>query len=370
MAAARPTMAEVATRAGVSRTLVSFILSGKPGASEETRRRVLEVADEIGYRPDSAAQLLARGRSRTIGALMDVRQPFHAELVTDIYPAAEAAGYEVLLTVNLPDRDESVPIEALISHRCGGLILLGPASDQARLEALAVRVPTVVMGRRMSVGDALDLASVRTADAKGIRQAVSYLVELGHRDIHHVDGGAGPGSPERRRAYRAAMRSHGLDARSRVVAGAHTEEAGAQAARAMLAETVLPTAVLASNDRCALGLLDVFTRSGVRVPSDLSLIGFDDSHLSDYPLIDLTTVHQDAPGMAGQAVRLAIEMMEQRAAVGSRPVRGDGEGDGEVVLDVVLEPKLVVRGTTGSPRTTPLLHRSTSVVSKKYREAR
>jgi DNA-binding LacI/PurR family transcriptional regulator len=348
-------MADVAVRAGVSRTLVSFILSGKPGASEETRRRVLAVADQIGYRPDSAAQLLARGRSRTLGVLLDVRQPFQAEMVTDIYPAAERVGYDVLLTANLPDRDESVSIEGLISHRCGGLILLGPASDRSRLEALAERMPIVVVGRRLvsrvgSDGEQRKLGSVRTADAKGIRQAVTYLVELGHREIYHVDGGTGPGSAERRRAYRAAMRSHGLDANARVVAGAHTEEAGARAAQSLLAETVLPTAILASNDRCALGLLDVFTRAGVRVPSDVSLIGFDDSHLSDYPLIDLTTVHQDAAGIAQHAVRLAVEMMEDDDAV-SRP-------------DVVLEPKLVVRGTTGIPRPTSEPQRSTSVVSK------
>lgn len=335
MATNRPTMADVAMRAGVSRTLVSFILSGKPGASEETRRRVLEVADEIGYRPDSAAQLLARGRSRTIGVLMDIRQPFQAEMVTDVYPAAESAGYDVLLTANLPDRDESESIESLISHRCGGLILLGPTSEQTVLQAIAERVPVVVVGRRVVARQLVrGMSSVRTADAKGIRQAVDYLVELGHREIHHVDGGGGSGSSERRRAYRAAMRSHGLEAGARVIAGDHTEEAGAHAARAILAESALPTAILASNDRCALGLLDVFTRSGIQVPSELSLIGFDDSRLSDYPLIDLTTVHQDASGIARHAVRLAVEMMD----------------DGDSHDDVVLEPKLVVRGTTGRPR--------------------
>ena len=337
MATQRPTMADVAVRAGVSRTLVSFILSGKPGASEDTRRRVLEVADEIGYRPDSAAQLLARGRSRTVGVLMDIRQPFHAEMVTDVYPAAEGVGYDVLLTANLPDRDEAESVESLISHRCGGLILLGPTSDRVALQRFTERLPVVVVGADVTGKPPVrGMSSVRTADAKGIRQAVDYLVELGHRDIAHVDGGGGPGSAERRRAYRAAMRSHGLDAVARVVAGAHTEEAGAHAARTMLAESPLPTAILASNDRCALGLLDVFTRSGVQVPSELSLIGFDDSRLSDYPLIDLTTVHQDASGLAKHAVRLAVQMMEDES--------------GDLHDDVILEPKLVVRGTTGSPR--------------------
>jgi DNA-binding LacI/PurR family transcriptional regulator len=109
---------------------------------------------------------------------------------------------------------------------------------------------------------------VRTNDAKGIRQAVGYLVGLGHRDIiHHVDGGVDPGSADWRRAYRAAMRGHGLSAHAKVIPGAHTEEASATAARAMLEASALPTAVL---------------------------VGYDDSHLSDNPRIDVTTVHQDA----------------------------------------------------------------------------
>jgi DNA-binding LacI/PurR family transcriptional regulator len=338
----RPTMADVATRAGVSRTLVSFILDGKPGASEDTKQRVLAVAEEIGYQPDSAARLLARGRSRTLGVLMDVSQLFEAELVTGIYPAAEELGYNVLLSANLPDRSESVPIDALLSHRCGGLVLLGPTSDVSYLKALAEKLPVVVVGRRLVTQPGL--ATVRTDDAKGIRQAVKYLVDLGHRDIHHVDGGTDPGSADRRRAYLAAMRRHGLTANANVIPGEHNEAAGAEAARAMLAEPALPTAVLAGNDRCALGLLDVFTRSGIAVPGDLSLIGFDDSRLSDNPRIDLTTVHQDAGALAHHAVRLAVAMLE---------------GGRHNADDMVLEPTLMIRGTTAKPR-----QRSTSVVSK------
>lgn len=337
-----PTMADVASHAGVSRTLVSFVLDGKPGASEATKQRVLAAADELGYRPDSAARLLARGRSRTLGVLMDVRQLFEADLVAGIYPAAESMGYEVLLSANLPDRAESISVEALLSHRCGSLILLGPLSTVDYLHELAERIPVVVVGRRLDPAPAL--ATVRTDDARGIREAVDYLVELGHHDIRHVDGGSDPGSADRRRAYRAAMRRHGIAEYARVIPGAHTEEAGATAARTMLAESELPTAVLAGNDRCALGLLDVFTRAGVDIPGELSLIGYDDSRLSDNPRIDLTTVHQDAGALAEHAVRLAIEMLEG-AEIDSH--------------DVVLEPELVVRGTTAPPR-----QRSTSVVSK------
>ncbi|CDO10431.1 LacI family DNA-binding transcriptional regulator [Mycolicibacterium cosmeticum] len=336
----RPTMAEVAAKAGVSRTLVSFILDGKPGASEETRQRVLAIAKEVGYRPDAAARLLALGRSRTLGVLTDVRQLFQAELVTGIYPAAEQLGYEVLLTTNLSDRPESVPIDALISHRCGSLILLAPTSGHDYLIKLAAEVPVVVVGPRLPaevLGAGVDLASVRTDDARGIGDAVDYLVTLGHKDILHVDGGDGSGSPERRRGYREAMSAHGLEERIDIIAGDHTEEAGAAAARELLARPGLPTAVLASNDRSALGLLDVLTRSGVDIPGELSLVGFDDTRLSDFPRIDLTTVHQDAPGLAQHAVRLAVELLERRC---SGP------------KEVVLRSQLVIRGTSGPPPAT------------------
>lgn len=332
----RPTMADVAERAGVSRTLVSFILDGKPGASEETRQRVLAIAGEIGYQPDSAARLLAQGRSRTLGVMIDVRQLFQAELVTHIYPAAEHLGYDVLLSANLPDRTEETVADSLISHRCGALVLLGPRAEQDSLRKLAERVPVVVAGRRLpGLSADTPLATVRTNDAKGMRQAVDYLVGLGHRRIHHVDGGTDPGSADRSRAYRSAMRAHGLADEIAVIPGAHNEEAGAAAARMMLAEPSLPTAVLAGNDRCALGILDVFTRAGVAVPEQVSLVGYDDSRLSENPRIDLTTIHQDAPGIARHAVELAVQMLVD---------------DTPSTTDIVLEPTLVVRGTTAPPR--------------------
>ncbi|MBX7449330.1 LacI family transcriptional regulator [Mycolicibacterium sp. 3033] len=330
-------MADVAERAGVSRTLVSFILDGKPGASDETRRRVLAVAEAIGYRPDSAARLLAQGRSRTLGVMTDIRQLFQAEVVTAIYPAAERLGYEVLLSANLPGRTEEAVVDSLLSHRCGALLLLGPSAPRSELLRAAERVPVVVACRRLpGLEPDIPLATVRTNDAKGIRQAIDYLVGLGHRHIHHVDGGTDPGSADRARAYRSAMRAHGLTDEITVIAGAHNEEAGAAAARTMLTTSELPTAVLAGNDRCALGILDVFTRSGISVPEHVSLVGYDDTRLSDNPRIDLTTIHQDAPDIARRSVELAIEMLVDGVARTN---------------DVVLEPTLVVRGTTAPPRT-------------------
>ncbi|HEY5853448.1 MAG TPA: LacI family DNA-binding transcriptional regulator [Aldersonia sp.] len=326
-------MDDVARRAGVSRTLVSLIFSNKPGAGEETRERVLTAARELGYAPDSAARLLARGRSRTLGVLVDVQQRFQADLVTAIYPTAEAAGYEVLLGVNAPGRDEREAIEALLQHRCEGVILLGTSTDERYLDALAERAVVVVVGRPMAERGRFD--SVLTADAMGISAAVDHLVDLGHRCIAHIDGGDAPASRERCDAYVAAMQAHGLGDGVRVIPGAHDEEAGIAAGRLLLAEDTLPTAVLAGNDRCAVGLMDTLVRGHVDVPGDVSIIGYDDSAFAALSRIDLTTVRQDADGLARYAVEYAIRRLE--------------DADAEPA-EKILDPTLIVRGSTARPK--------------------
>ncbi|MEU4486982.1 LacI family DNA-binding transcriptional regulator [Streptomyces purpurascens] len=326
-------MADVAEKAGVSRALVSIIFRNQAGAGRETRERVLRVADEIGYRPDSAARLLARGRSRTLGVMFAVHQTFHTDLITGIYPEAERLGYDVLLSGSTQGRSEAKAVEALLSHRCEAVILLGPDAQPGYLEELGQRTVTVSVSRRVPQAH---VDFVHSAEGKGVRQAMDYLVELGHRRIVHIDGGRGPGSAERRRAYRAAMRRHGLEDQARVIPGRHTEDSGVETGRLLLAERdsglPLPTAVLAGNDRCAMGLLMSLTRAGIEVPRDLSVVGYDDSHLSHLMPIGLTTVRQDAVLMAEHAVRFAVERLENVEL----PPR-----------EAVLDPKLVVRGTSG-----------------------
>src|SRR4051812_23966309 len=122
----RPRLADVAARAGVSTASVSLVLRGEPGPSAGTRERVLEAAAELGYRADRAASLLARRRRYLLGVLLDVRNPFHAELVEELHAAADKAGYEVVLSTLTRDRDEDRAIETLLDFRCEALILLGP----------------------------------------------------------------------------------------------------------------------------------------------------------------------------------------------------------------------------------------------------
>src|SRR5262249_27853529 len=187
MAAAsrRPTVEDVAARAGVSRALVSLVIREAPGASAETRARVLRAAAELGYRPDARARLLARNRSQLLGVVFDVRSAFHAELLDGLYGAAQPAGYELVLSGLTPSRSDERALETILDFRCDALILLIPETP---VTSLAGRLAVVVVGWRVQE-PTVDV--VRTADDQGLRQAVEHLVELGHRDIVFSDGGPG-----------------------------------------------------------------------------------------------------------------------------------------------------------------------------------
>jgi DNA-binding LacI/PurR family transcriptional regulator len=334
----RATAADVAHRAGVSRQLVSLVIRDQPGPSAATRERVLQAAAELGYQRDTRAAVLRSTRSYLLGVMFGVQNTFHADLVEGIYAAAEAAGYDVLLSALTPSRDEPRALETLLADRCEALILLGPEAPVARLTDLSRRLPVVVLARK--VRDA-PVDVVRTADERGIRQAIDHLVEHGHRDIAHVDGGHAPSATERRRGYRAAMRRHGFAERVRILPGGLTEETGDAAARTLLADDALPTAVIAFNDRCAVGLLDTLIRAGVDVPGDVSVVGYDDDHLSRLAHVNLTTVGQDAHRMAALAVERAISRVEN-----PEQDRADRE--------IVLAPNLIVRGSTAAARSAPL----------------
>jgi len=329
----RPRLADVAAHVGLSPASVSLVLRGQPGPSQETRARVLEAARVLGYRADRTASLLARRRSGLFGLLVDVHSAFHAELVEHVHTAAERAGYDVVLSTTTRTRPEARAVETLLDFRCEALVLLGPEASAAALEELDRTVPVVVVGRRVRP---VLVDVVRSADDRGVALAVDHLVALGHTDIAFVDGGRGTIAGDRRRGYREAMRRHGLADRVRVVPGDHTESGGARAARELVAQgRSASTAVLTSNDRAALGLMDVLIRSGVRVPQDVSVVGYDDSSLAQLAHVDLTSVNQDAQQQAEGAVQAAMERVEgQRAQA----------------RELVLEPRLVVRGTSAGVR--------------------
>ncbi|MFE2427888.1 LacI family DNA-binding transcriptional regulator [Streptomyces sp. NPDC059373] len=328
-AATRPRLEDVAARVGLSTASVSLVLRNAPGPSERTRKRVLQAAAELGYRADRNASLLARRRSRLLGVMVDIHSPFHAELVEHLHTAAEEVGYDLVLSTQTRTRDENTAVETLLAFRSEALILLGPTAPAATLTALDQKLPVIAVGRRIATAD-LDV--VRTADDAGVGQIVDYLVSLRHRAIVYVDGGKGVIATDRRRGYRNTMRRHHLDEHIRILTGDHTEESGERAARQLLASGDLPTAVVAFNDQCAIGLLTAFSRAGVAVPGAVSVVGYDDDALSRLTCFDLTTVSQNAEEQARQAVIAAVERLDN---------------DRTTPHETVLAPRLIVRTTTG-----------------------
>ena len=298
---------------------------------------MLQAADELGYRPDTRARLLRSSRSRLLGVVFGVQHPFHGDLVSGLYQAADRIGYELALSAVTPARDEPRAVRSLLQDRCEALILLGPQVPTADLADLATRLPVVVVARAVR-HRGVDV--VRTADDEGLHQAVDHLVAIGHRRIAHIDGGRAPGAADRRRGYRQAMRRHGLDARARILPGGLTEGDGAAAARTLLDTPAgqRPTAVTVFNDRCATGVLDVLHRDGLTVPGDISVIGYDDSRLARLSHVDLTTVAQDTEQMTTLAVTRAVDRLN------GTPVDH---------RELVIPPRLVVRSTTAGVRTTP-----------------
>ena len=325
----RPTLNDVAERAGVSRALVSIVMRDASGASERTRERVRRVADELGYRPDPRARRLREHHTKLLGVTFVAGQEFHADLVDGVYVAAEGLGYDVVLSGVTPHRDERRALRTLVDDRCDGLLLVGSELPARELTELAALLPLVVMARRVRGVDA-----VRSDYVVGAALGMDHLIGLGHRRILYLDGDRAPGAAERYRGYRRAAHAAALAELTRP--GGLTEREGAAAAAAMLESEPLPTAVFAFNDRCALGVMDVLIRAGINVPQRVSVLGFDDSPLAGLAHIDLTTIRQDSANLARAAVERLVARLHDASAIGG-------------AADIVREPTLVVRGSTAPP---------------------
>jgi DNA-binding LacI/PurR family transcriptional regulator len=237
----------------------------------------------------------------------------------------------MLNTGNRAASGEAAAIETLLELRTDGLILAAPRLDAARITEAARSVPVVLIARTIT-GNKVDC--VTNDDPVGASLAVDHLVALGHTRIAHIDGGEGAGAEARKRGFVRTMRRHGLASHARTARGDYTEEGGGKGVAALLARGPRPTAIFAANDLSAIGALDALTRSGLRVPGDISLVGYDNTALAAIRHIDLTTIDQPRQAMGRTAVDLLLERLERRRTAPRR---------------VVMAPALVVRGTTGRP---------------------
>jgi len=330
----KPTITDVARRAGVSKSLVSLVMRDAEHVSPARRLAVKKAAAELGYRPNAMARSLVQRRTHIVGVMVsDLHNPFFADVVAGIQDEAARTGYQVL--VNTGNRDAAREVDAmetLLQLRADGVILAGPVVDDEVILRASREVPIVLVGREARAGS---VDSVTNDDRAGGEVAVEHCVSLGHSRIAHIDGGHGAGAPDRRRGYEQAMNRLGLSAFVNVVSGTFTEEGGHRGCLELLRARPRPTAIFVSNDLAAIGALNAIEESGLRVPEDVSLVGYDNTSLAALRHISLTTIHQPRVDMGQLALRTLLERVDHGRA---EPAR------------VVLSPSLVARASTAGPR--------------------
>jgi LacI family transcriptional regulator len=329
----------VAEAAGVHAATASRALNPATRGlvNADTARRVIKVAESLGYRPNPIARGLKTAKSGTVGIVLpDLMNPLFPPIVRGIEEVLEPAGYSGLIvnTDNDPGR-EKWQIDHLRSRQVEGLIVATARVDHPLMRQLHREGVVMVMVNRRPEG--VDVPSITPDDAAGVELAVRHLAGLGHTRIAHV---AGPQSTStgvsRARAFRGAVRDLGLDDDPALVTTADSwgEAAGAEGLRRLLEAGVEFTAIFAGNDLIALGCYDVFFERGIECPAEMSVVGFNDMPFLDKLRPPLTTISIPHQQIGAEAARLLLDAI----ADPTRPARS-----------VLLPLSLVVRGSTAPP---------------------
>jgi LacI family transcriptional regulator len=307
------TLDQVADAAGVSPSTVSRVLNRSAKVSEAKRRVVEETVARLNFQLNPLARGLALGRSMSIGVVTQAMDsPFYGEAMRGVEDALDGSGFMPLfISGHWSEPVEARCLQMLQARRVDGVVVLHGRLSDAELMRVAERVPVVVTGRRLQ---GRQLLSFSIADHEGAVQATQHLLELGHRRIAHVGGpDSHPDAMERMAGYRHALEQAGVAFDSRLVAqGELHEQSGAVAMRHLLDNAPPFTAVFAANDQMAFGAQLALRRSGLRVPQDVSLVGFDDLPVSAFMMPPLTTVRQPARDIGRIAVQGMLALIEGR----------------------------------------------------------
>ncbi|MET8188662.1 LacI family transcriptional regulator [Streptomyces sp. NBC_00121] len=339
------TIHQVAEAAGVSASTVSNVLNGRTDRMQPaTLARVERAIDQLSYRPNRAARMLRTGRIKVIGLIVpSVANPFWGALARELESIALAEGYHVLLCNSERDPARELKYgEELLADGVSGVVLCSSLPSLDHVAPLLSRgLKMVAFDRTAQAGDPPSLASISVDNAMGAELATRHLIELGHRRLAFVSGSVNSvNRRERLRGFRAALESAGLDPADAVVwPGADTTEfsdkdaaeLGRKAARELLSGPRPPTAFVAINDMCAIGICRGAKDAGRSAGQDVSVVGFDDILLADLFEPPLTTVRQPLPEMAAETFQ------QLRARIDSAPVAG---------RSLLIRPRLVVREST------------------------
>lgn len=329
----------MAREARVSIATVSRVVNRLPTVDPELAERVWKAVEAVGYLPNTQARALVSGRSRLLGLIVsEITNPFFPELIQEFENLAVAQGYEVLIgsTNYDPARTESL-MRRLLQRNVDGVAVMTFGVEEELVQKLVEREFPLVF---VDAGPELpNIRLVQVDYGEGIRQAVQHLAALGHRQIAFISGPLEQRSPAtRREAFLKAMKELGLKVPPEHMAeGQHTMESGITAMEKLIALKPLPTAVLCSNDMTAIGALHALYRTTIKVPDDISIVGFDNIHLSEFVLPPLTTVQMSCRDLAAAAVESLRAGIEA-----DHPKHG--------IKEWHIPTRLVVRQSTAFPR--------------------
>lgn len=313
------TLEDIARAAGVSPSTVSRVLNGSKRVAEDKRALVLAAIEQHGYHPNLVARGLVRGRSMTIGVLMqDISSPFFARMVSGIERGLDHAAYRPMFASTHwraeNQENEFRSLQLLIERRVDGVIVLASSIPDDQLRTVAAQTPLVVVARSVP---GLEEQCVAFDNQDGAYRATRYLLGLGHTRIAHLAGTPGhPDAIDRLSGYHHALAEAGLSAHaSLIAAGDFTEESGVTAVEQLLARGERFSAIFAANDQMAYGAMLCLFNHGYRIPADVSLVGFDDQFLSAYTLPPLTTVRQPSIEMGRAAAEGMLRLLNSQPAL-------------------------------------------------------
>ncbi len=326
MGDAKPaTIYDVAARAGVSKSLVSLVLQRSPRVSDGRRAAVLKAIQELDYRPSTAAVSLAGTRSRTIGVVLDdFRNQWFVDLLTGLRESLQDQGHRLVVADRFLNTGlDASPVEGFLSMRVEGIVIAGePDTDLA----IPASTPLVIAGGRVSIPRA---DTVANDDRAGGRMAAEHLVGLGHTRLGFV-GARSAAASERLAGFRAGVGEAG-DVHVSTLPEELTEDAGFRAATALFDEHPDVTAVFGANDVMALGAMSSLAERGLRVPEDVSVIGYDDTPVAATRYVGLTSIDDRSVEIGrGAGERLLARIADPSLAA----------------TELLVEPRLVARRTT------------------------
>jgi LacI family transcriptional regulator len=331
------TIKDVAKRAGVGIATVSRALHGSSQVSPETAARVRKVIEELGYRPNTNAQTLASGHSHLLGLVVsDITNPFFPELIKGFEAVALDHGYDVFVaSTNYDPARTALCVKRMIERKIDGVAIMTSEIDPSLADTFAKRKVPLVFLDVGQVG--IGVSNVKVDYAHGIAQAVEHLLALGHRRIAFISGPLRLDSViERRDAFldRLDQASGGPPVESLVEEGNHKADGGFAAMERVLERRPCTTAVIASNDLTAIGAMRAIRQRGLRVPEDISVVGFDDIQMAQFTEPPLTTV---------KLIRTEVARLACEALLHSIETRGTG-------VEFCMSTALVVRASTGPVR--------------------